>query len=184
MGDGLLVGPRVYAVIFFLFTMVFLFFPFLLGAPWFPTSMGTVRKMLLMAGVNPGDILYDLGSGDGRIIVAAAKEFGARSVGIDVNPLWVLWTRLRIGALKMGDRVEVFWGDFFLMDLSEVDVVTLYLLQGTNDSLKQKLEKELKPGARVVSHIYTFKGWRPLTADNESEIYFYRIGDHREPVQR
>ncbi|UCD73024.1 MAG: class I SAM-dependent methyltransferase [Candidatus Bathyarchaeota archaeon] len=164
--------------------MVFWFFPFLLGAPWFPTSMGTVRRMLLMAGVKPGDVVYDLGSGDGRIIVTAAKEFGARSVGIEVNPLWVWWTRLRIGVLGLRDHVEVIRGNFFREHLGEADVVTLYLLQGTNDRLRRKLEKELKPGARVVTHVYTFKGWRPLTVDNESEIYLYKIGDHRDPAYR
>jgi hypothetical protein len=142
--------------------------------------MDNVRKMLSMAEVKPGEVVYDLGSGDGRIIIAAAREFRARSVGIDANPLWVLWTMLRTIILGLRGQVSVVWGNLFRMDLGEADVVTLYLLQGTNDRLRKKLEEELRPGARVVSHVFTFQGWRPLDADDESHIYLYAIGNHRE----
>jgi predicted RNA methylase len=135
-----------------------------------------------MAEVNPGDVVYDLGSGDGRIIITAAKEFHARSVGIEVNPLWVLWTRWKVGFSGLGDRVEVVWGNFFRMDLGKADVVTLYLLQPTNTILIQKLEQELKPGARVVTHVYTFEGWRASSVDITSHIYLYKIGDHKGPA--
>jgi len=169
-------------IVIFLIMAIFLLVPAALGAPWIPTQMDNVRNMLSMAEVKLGDIVYDLGSGDGRVIITAAKEFSARSVGIEVNPLWFLWTRWRIGILKLSDHVNVVCGNFFRKNLSEADVVTLYLLQGTNDRLKQKLEKELKPGARVVSRIFSFQGWRPLNADCKSQIYLYKIGNHREPT--
>ena len=176
---AILIGSFILLVIF-LILVIFLVVPSLLGAPWVPTQMNHVCKMLSMADVKLGDIVYDLGSGDGRVLLTAAKEFRARSVGIEMNPLWVLWTRWRIRILKLRDRVEVVWGNFFHKDLSEADVVTLYLLQGTNDRLREKLEKDLKPGARVVSRIYIFKGWRSLNADEKSKIYLYKIGNHRE----
>ena len=139
-----------------------------------------MHQMLSMAELKPGDVVYDLGSGDGRIIITAAKEFHTRSVGIEVNPLLVLWARRRIRTMGLKDRVNVVWGNFFCKDLGKADVVTLFLIQGTNDGLRKKLEEELKSGARVVSHSFTFQGWRPLDANHGSGIYLYEIGNHRE----
>jgi precorrin-6B methylase 2 len=133
-----------------------------------------------MAKVKPGDVVYDLGSGDGRIIITAAKEFHARSVGIEANPLLILWARRKIRTMGLKDRVNVVWGNFFRKDLGEADVVTLFLMQGTNDGLRKKLEEELRPGARVVSHVFTFQEWRPLDANHGSDLYLYEIGNHRE----
>jgi predicted RNA methylase len=133
--------------------------------------------MLSMAEVKPGEVVYDLGSGDGRILMSAVKEARARAVGIEVNPLWVLWTRLKIRILKVKDNARVVWGNFFREDLSKADIVTLYLLQSTNDKLKPKLERELRPGARVVSHAFTFNGWNPVKVDEESKIFVYKIED-------
>ncbi len=162
---------------------LFLFAPIVLGAPWLPTPRGTVHKMLSMAEVKPDDVVYDLGSGDGRILISAVRRTRARAVGIEVNPLWVLWTRLKIRILKVKDYARVVWGNFFREDLSKADIVMLYLLQNTNDKLKQKLERELRPGARVVSHTFTFNGWNPVKIDAESKIYIYKIEDknHKEP---
>ncbi|UCD97308.1 MAG: SAM-dependent methyltransferase [Candidatus Bathyarchaeota archaeon] len=143
--------------------------------------MSNVRKMLLIAEVKPNEVVFDLGSGDGRFIITAAKEFHARSVGIEANPLWVLWTHGQILLSRLAGRVRIFWGNFYQMDLSEADVVILYLLQGTNNKLKQKLETELKLGTRVVSHYFTFLDWRPIETDSSSHIYLYEIGNHRYP---
>ena len=153
--------------------------PALLGAPWVPTAMNNVRKMLSIAEVKPNEIVYDLGSGDGRFIITAAKEFHAKSVGIEANPLLVLWTHGQIFLSHLMGRVKISLGNFYRTDLSEADVVILYLLQGTNNKLKHKLETELKPGARVVSHYFTFFDWRPIKTDSSSHIYLYEIGNHR-----
>jgi len=144
-----------------------------LGAPWAPTSKKLVQKMLVLANLGANDLLYDLGSGDGRIIVRASREFHARSVGIEINPFWVLWTRLKIALFGLKDKSRVAWGNLFKMDLSEADVVTLYLHQGTNDKLKTKLEQELKPGARIVSHVFTFDDWNAVKTDPVEHIYVY-----------
>jgi ubiquinone/menaquinone biosynthesis C-methylase UbiE len=129
--------------------------------------------MLSMADVKPGDVVYDLGSGDGRIVTTTAREFFASSVGIDINPFWVFWTRVKVALFGLSGKVKVIWGNFFNQDLSRANVVTLYLEQGTNNRLKPKLEKELKPGTRVVSHVFTFDGWNPIKVDLESSIYLY-----------
>lgn len=151
-------------------------FGYLFGAGWTPTSRDLVRKMLSMAETKPGETVYDLGSGDGRIIITAAREFHAKSVGVEINPLWVLWTQLKVNRLKLEEQVEVIWGNFFHKDLGEADVVTVFLKQDTNDRLRPKLQREMKEGARIVSYTYPFTGWKLLNADLESEIFVYRIG--------
>ena len=145
------------------------------GAPWVPTSRETVDKMLSIANVKAGEVVYDLGSGDGRVVIAAAKKFQARSVGVELNPLWVFWTRLKVTVLGLRGKTKVVWGNFFSADVSKADVVTLYLLQSTNFKLEHKLKKELKPGSRVVSHVFTFNNWNPVKIDTKSQIYLYII---------
>ncbi|MDY6966767.1 MAG: SAM-dependent methyltransferase [Halobacteriota archaeon] len=147
-----------------------------IGAEFVPTSMATVRKMLSMADVTPEDIVYDLGSGDGRTIITASKEFGARSVGIEADPLRLIWSRLRIRRWGLTDRTDVIWGNFFHKDLSEANVVTLYLFQSTNDKLVEKFEKELRPGTRVISHAFIFKQWKPIKTDEKRSLFLYEIG--------
>ena len=82
------------------------------GAPWVPTSKNIIRKMLAIADIKSGDIVYDLGSGDGRIIVMAAREFQAASIGIEINPFWVVWTKIKIALFQLGNKVNVIWGTF------------------------------------------------------------------------
>jgi predicted RNA methylase len=162
----------------FLVAVIFLFgFTTVFGAPWLPTSTRIVYKMLAMVDVQPGDVLYDLGSGDGRIIVMAAQEFRATSVGIEINPFWVVWTRVKVALLKLRGKVNVVWGNFFDHDLSNANILTLYLLQDTNSKLMPKLGKELKPGTRVISHEFTFDGWNPCKVDYEANIYMYRVAE-------
>lgn len=150
-----------------------IFLPGAIGAPWVPTSRGVVRRMLVMADVRPEEVLYDLGSGDGRIVIAAAKEFGATSIGVEIDPFRYLFSRIRIRILGLGGRARIEWKSFYNVDLGKADVITLYLVQGTNDKLKPKLERELKPTCRVVSHVFKFSGWKLLKADEKAAIYVY-----------
>lgn len=145
------------------------------GAPWVPTDMETINKMLAMADVRSGEVLYDLGSGDGRIIIEAAKRYQARSVGVELNPVMVLWASLKIDSSGLMGKANVVWSNFFSVDLRKADVITLYLLQSTNERLEPKLKKELKPASRVVSHVFTFKNWIPVREDTESQIYLYIV---------
>jgi predicted RNA methylase len=132
--------------------------------------------MLAMAEVAPDDLVYDLGCGDGRTIVAAARRFGARAVGIEIDPLRYLWCQALITVLGLRDRVQVVYGDFFAQDLRDADVVTCYLLQATNEKLVSKLKQELHPGARVVSNSFTFPGLRLMSQDNHNHLYVYSMG--------
>jgi predicted RNA methylase len=146
------------------------------GAPWVPTSLKKVRKMLTMAEVGPGDLVYDLGCGDGRTIVTAARRYGARAVGIEIDPLRYLWCQLFITVLGLRDRVRIVYGDFFNQDLSDADVVTCYLLQDTNDKLEEKFKRELRPGTRVVSNTFTFSGLHKVRQDGDARLYLCNFG--------
>jgi precorrin-6B methylase 2 len=158
------------------FVVVFILGTFTVGAGWEPTSRGKVRKMLEMSGVGPSDVVYDLGSGDGRVVVEAARTFHARAVGIEADPLRVLISRLVVALLHLEGGVRVVWGNFYHADLREATVVTVFLSQKTNQKLKSKLIAELKPGTRVVSYVWTFEGWTPALRDDRNELSMYVLG--------
>lgn len=139
--------------------------------------MARVRAMLKMANLAPGETLYDLGAGDGRVILTAAREFGARAVGIEIDPLRAALCNWRIRLGRLQDRVRVERANFFDVDLSNADVVTFYLSQAAADRLKDKFERELRPGARVVSHRRPVPGWRPAAVDERRGLYVYVMGE-------
>jgi SAM-dependent methyltransferase len=126
-----------------------------------PTPEEVVEAMLRLADVGKNDVVYDLGSGDGRIPIAAARRFGARGVGIDLDPKLVAQATRNAQDRGVADRVRFIEGDIFLADLSEATVVTLYLLTSINERLRPKLLKELRPGTRIVSHQFRMGDWQP-----------------------
>jgi ribosomal protein L11 methylase PrmA len=119
-----------------------------------PTPEEVVEAMLQVAKVTKNDVVYDLGTGDGRIPVTAAKKYGARGVGIDIDPQRIKDANENVAKNNIGDRVKIIQGDLFETDISEATVVTLYLLPSLNQKLLPKLNKELKPGTRIVSHAF------------------------------
>ncbi|MBE0527327.1 MAG: class I SAM-dependent methyltransferase [Candidatus Thorarchaeota archaeon] len=155
--------------------MIWIVWSTAVGAPWLPTSKSKVRKMLEFAKVGDGDIVYDLVSGDGRIIIMAAKDFGAKSVGIEADPVRQRWSMLMVRRHKLRDRVKVLRGNFFNFDIGDASVVTLYLGVGANNKLRNKLSEELKPGSRIVSHHFVLKDWEPVETDEEADLYLYKI---------
>jgi SAM-dependent methyltransferase len=142
-----------------------------------PTPMPAVRALLELADVGPQDVVYDLGSGDGRIPITAAREFGARGVGIEVDPALV--TRAQASAREAGveDRVEFRLGDMYAADVRPATVVTLFLHPQPNLKLRPKLRSELQPGARVVSYVWDMRDWTPdeNRRVNAQRIFLWRI---------
>ena len=127
-----------------------------------PTPQEVVDAMLKLAKVGPNDVVYDLGSGDGRIPITAAKTYGARGVGIDIDPQRIREATENLKTAGVGDKVRFLNQDLFTTNISDATVVTLYLLQSMNERLRPKLVRELKPGSRVVSHVFNMgPEWPP-----------------------
>jgi SAM-dependent methyltransferase len=125
------------------------------------TPAPVVDAMLALADVTASDVIYDLGSGDGRIVVAAAQKYGARGVGIEIEPGLVAISRQIAQDGAVADRVRFIEGDLFAADISEATVVTLWLSTTVNARLEPKLRRELRPGTRIVSHQFGIGGWTP-----------------------
>lgn len=133
-----------------------------LDVPYVPTPTSVVNRMLQLARVNANDVVYDLGSGDGRIPITAVKEYGVqRAVGIDIDPQRIREANQNAQQAGVSDRVEFRQQDLFETDLSNASVVTLYLLRDVNLRLRPKLLRELKPGTRIVSHAFDMGDWKP-----------------------
>jgi tRNA A58 N-methylase Trm61 len=130
--------------------------------PFVPTPEDTVDQMLTLAGVRPGDIVYDLGSGDGRIVITAVQKYGARGVGVDIDPERITEANQNARKAGVAQQVEFRQGDLFKANIGEATVVTLYLLPSVNERLKPKLLSELKPGTRIVSHAFDMGDWKPV----------------------
>jgi SAM-dependent methyltransferase len=143
-----------------------------------PTPMPVVRAMLELAGVGPTDVVYDLGSGDGRIPIAAARDFGARGVGIEIDPALVAQSRANAREAGVADRVTFHVGDMFEADVRPATVVTLFLHPKPNLQLRPTLEAQLQPGARIVSYMWDMGDWTPdETKDvGRDRIFLWRIG--------
>ena len=143
-----------------------------------PTPQPVVEAMLELAQVKRTDVVYDLGSGDGRIVITAAKKYGASGVGLEIDPALVKKARENAAAAGVSNRVRFATQNLFTADLSKASVVTLYLLQSINERLRPKLVRELKPGTRIVSHVFNMgPEWPPektITVDR-SRIYLWSI---------
>lgn len=148
-----------------------------LDVPYVPTPQIVAEQMLAIANVNKNDVLYDLGSGDGRIVITAAQKYGTRGVGIDINPERIKEANNNARQAGVTDLVEFRQQDLFQSDLSEATVVTLYLLPEVNLRLRPKLLKELKPGTRIVSHAFDMGDWQPQRVEqlNGSTIYYWVV---------
>jgi SAM-dependent methyltransferase len=129
--------------------------------PYVSTPDDVVMEMITMAGVSKDDVVYDLGCGDGRIVITAVKEMGCRGVGIDIDPIRIMESRENAVEAGVSDRVEFILSDLFEADISQASVVTLYLLSKVNLRLRPKLFRELNPGTRVVSHDFDMGKWNP-----------------------
>lgn len=149
-----------------------------LDVPYVPTPQNVVNRMLQMARVGKDDLLYDLGCGDGRLVVTAARRYGARGIGIDLDPQRIKEAKANAKKAGVGDKTEFMVGDLFATDLSEATVVTLYLLNSVNRKLRPQLWKQLKPGTRVVSHAFDMgDDWPPEKTEvvEGSTIYYWTI---------
>jgi len=141
-------------------------------APYYPTPESVVEKMLETAGLKKGEKMFDLGSGDGRIVIMAARKFGADATGVEFDPDLYRQSMAKIRSLGLEKTARIIHGDILQQDYSSADVVTVYLLPLSNDKVRPLLEKQLKRGARVIAHDFEFSGWNPektITIEDDGE---------------
>ena len=154
-------------------------------APFVPSPVQVIRQMLVLAELRAGEIFFDLGAGDGRTVVMAAKEYGARAVGVELREDLAKKALSIIYEQGLQDRITIVNGDMFNVDLTSADVIFLYLTTSANEKVKPKLENELRHGTRIISHDYEIVGWKPVKVVNFCEnqtlgfpshtIYLYKI---------
>jgi predicted RNA methylase len=138
-------------------------------APFVPSPVPVIQFMLKLANLKAGEVLFDLGAGDGRTVIMAAKAFGARAVGVELREDLAKKALSTIYDSGLADRVTIVNGDLFGVNLTSADVVFLYLTTSANEKIRPKLETDLKKGVRVVSHDYEIVGWKPLKVENFCE---------------
>jgi precorrin-6B methylase 2 len=155
-------------IIILLLVIYFLGRPIIRGAIYFPTSSRSVEIMLRLADVKAGDKLVDLGSGDGRILIAAAQA-GAEAVGYEINPILVRRSRRAIA--RAGVHAIVHWEDFWRINFSQFDVVIVYGIPYIMKDLQRKLERELRPGTKIISNAFAFPGWEPMAQERKIMLY-------------
>jgi len=158
------------------------------GAPYVELEEDLVDRVLQIAEVKPNDIVYDLGSGDGRIPIMAALRYGAKGVGVEIDKLRYLYSKLRAFILRVNDKAIFINDNFANVDLSDATVVIVYLLAETNNIIRESLEEKLRPGTRVVSASFEFTGWKPVYVDMEHQtpygpLYLYVMGVSNQPAR-
>ena len=151
----------------------------IVGGPWVPSSMQVVNRMLEMAEVGPDDVVYDLGCGDGRMVLAAAMRCHARAVGIEIDPLRYIWCQFLITILGQRKRIKIIFGNLFKKDLSEADVIVCYLMPDALAKLEKKLNTELRPGTRIVSNRFPFPTLDMVHEDGDVILYTINPATHK-----
>lgn len=163
------------SILLFILISLWMLIPALYGLPLVPTKPERIRKALKLVKLRPNRILYDLGAGDGRVLLIAAREFGSKAVGIEIGPVQCMLIWLRIKASGLENQLQVRWADFFKADLSQADVVYVYATSEEAVKLAPHLERQLKKGARVVSISADFPEWEPTAFDDRDLIFVYEM---------
>lgn len=147
--------------------------PAFFGPPSVPTRTNRIRRALQQANLQSGEVVYDLGAGDGRVLLIAAEEFGARAVGIEIGPVQCMLIHLRALASGYSERIRVKWGNYFQADLKDADVVFIYATSKETGKLAAHLKGQMKPGSRLLSISADFPEWEPVTIDELELIFLY-----------
>jgi SAM-dependent methyltransferase len=155
--------------------LLWVLIPAFYGLPLVPTRLERIRKALKLANLQPNEILYDLGAGDGRVLFLAAREFGAKAVGIEIGPVQCLliWLRTLIGGAR--DQVQIRWANFYKADLHEADVIFVYATSTEVEKLASHLKAQMKRGSRLISISADFPGWEPSVLDQNELIFVYEM---------
>ena len=149
--------------------------PIFAGAPWHPLLPGTIRRILSFADLKPGEVLCDLGCGDGRVLTTAAKECSVKGIGVEIDPIKVGLARLLAKWKKVDDKVNIVRGNIFDFDPEDADVVYLYLTHQALDKLFPELLKKLKPTVRIISYRFCIRGMVPEKVSEDKTLFLYQL---------
>ena len=149
--------------------------PIFFGAPWHPLMPGTIRRILRFAEVGPGETVCDLGCGEGRVLITAAKEFSARAMGVEIDPFKIVLARLLTKINGVDDRVNIVRGNLFDFDPGSADVLYLYLTHQAMDKLFPEILKKLKPSVRIVSYRFCLRGMTPEKVSEDKTLFLYQL---------
>ncbi|HKY55536.1 MAG TPA: hypothetical protein VJM08_14570 [Anaerolineales bacterium] len=162
-------------ILLFILALLWLLIPALYGLPSTPTNPDRIRRALKLANLRPNEILYDLGAGDGRVLIIAAGEFGAKAVGIEIGPVQCALIWLRAIANGFGEKIQVRWENYLNADLRDAEVVFVYATSKEVTKLAPHLEEQLNPGTRVISISADFHEWEPSDFDEHDLIFVYEM---------
>lgn len=163
------------SVLFFVGVLAWILVPALYGLPPVPTKPERIKKALKLADLQPAEIFYDLGAGDGRVLLIAARDFGAQAVGIEIGPIQCILAWLRITASGYGEQIRIRWGNFYKADLGDADVVFVYATSKEVMKLAPHLQARMKRGSRLVSISADFREWEPSIVDEHDLIFIYEM---------
>ena len=149
--------------------------PIFFGAPWHPLMPHTIRRILNFVDIRPGETICDLGCGDGRVLMTAAKKYSAKGVGVEIDPIKVGLARLLVKLIKVDEWVSIIHGNIFDFDPSDVDVVYLYLTHQAMDKLFPEILKKLKPTVRIVSYRFCVRGMTPEKISTDKTLFLYQL---------
>jgi SAM-dependent methyltransferase len=175
MNNILVLVAFFFFIALFVLGLLWVLVPALYGLPSRPTHPDRIRAALKLADLKPDEVLYDLGCGDGRVLIVAAREFGAKAVGVEIGPAQRLVSWLRAMNNGVRDRVRIEAGNFFKSDVHDADVVYIYATSTEVTKLAAHLEKQMKPGSRVVSISADFPEWEPSDFDEGRLIFVYNM---------
>lgn len=179
MNDFLVIFLYVLSVVLFLIGIVWILVPAFYGLPPVPTRLSRIRKALKLVKLQSNEVLYDLGSGDGRVLIIAAREFGAQAVGIEIGPVQRAFSWLKVLYNGIRHKVRIEAGNFYKADLGAADVVFVYATSKEVKKLAAHLEKQMKPGSRLVSISADFPEWEPSAFDERQLIFVYEMPPKR-----
>jgi SAM-dependent methyltransferase len=165
----------IFLVFLFLVTLLWILIPALYGLPPVPTRPERIQKALKLANLQANEVLYDLGAGDGRVLLLAARDFGAKAVGLEIGPIQCALIWLRAVASGFGNKIDVRWENFYKADLRQADVVFVYATSKEVMKLAPHLEAQMKQGARLISISADFPEWEPQEFDNRDLIFVYKM---------
>ena len=163
------------SVLLFVIILLWILVPALYGLPPVPTHHDRIRNALKLANLQPDETLYDLGAGDGRVLIIAVRDFGARAVGIEIGPIQCALAWLRIAASGFGSQIQIRWGNFNKANLQDADLVFVYATSKEVMKLAPHLEGQMKRGARLVSISADFGEWEPSVVDEHELIFIYEM---------